>query len=691
MAGKFGVGKKIVGSIIDSVLAVGNGAVSALSGLLATMLVVYSSYVIYDTVSIQNNATSVWQKLLEYKPEIIVDGETPLGPSHMTDINPDYRAWLTVYDTSIDYPVVQGGDDLYYAAHDIYKNTSLSGAIYLAAGNSGDFSDSYSLIYGHHMDNGAMFGTLDNFMDGGYLAAHREGIIVTETAAYDMTIFAVVSTDAYEDKIYNVGNRRDELLSFLGASPGEDGRQPGGVGVGTTVHFYDAPVAASAEKVLALSTCASAATSGRLVVFARLSPHPVPERKTYTLTITYTLEDGTPIATTYIEDLLEGEEYSVPSPEIPGYTAQIVTVDGTMPGADQALTVVYVRDTISLTLVHVWEGDQPSDRPAELRAQLVGGGETRTVTLTAANGWTATVSDLPADGEYYWTVPDVSGYTRVSARTDGTVTTVTSRKAPERRTYTLTITYTLEDGTPIATTYIENLLEGEEYSVPSPEIPGYTAQIVTVDGTMPGADQRRSVVYVRDTISLTLVHVWEGDEPSERPAALRAVLVGGGETRTVTLTAANGWTATVSGLPADGEYYWMVPDVSGYTRVSARTDGTVTTVTSRKEPPPDSERRTYTLTITYTLEDGTPIATTYIENLLEGEEYSVPSPEIPGYRTLTVVVDGTMPGWDKSQTVLYVPISRGSSGGAPDYTIIGEYGTPLGVNGAYIDVGDCFE
>ena len=30
----------------------------------------------------------------------------------------------------------------------------------LAAGNSPDFSDDYNLVYGHHMDNGAMFGGL---------------------------------------------------------------------------------------------------------------------------------------------------------------------------------------------------------------------------------------------------------------------------------------------------------------------------------------------------------------------------------------------------------------------------------------------------------------------------------------------------------------------------------------------------
>lgn len=56
--------------------------------------------------------------------------------SLLSEINPDYRAWLTIYDTNIDYPVMQGEDDLFYASRDIYKEVSLTGSIYLAAANT---------------------------------------------------------------------------------------------------------------------------------------------------------------------------------------------------------------------------------------------------------------------------------------------------------------------------------------------------------------------------------------------------------------------------------------------------------------------------------------------------------------------------------------------------------------------------
>ena len=121
--------KSIVDWVVDHALGLGSGAVTLMSGLLAAVLILYSGYVLYDTFSIEQSAASSAWDLLRYKPEIIEDADVPLSTSSLAEINQDYRAWLTVYDSSIDYPVMQGGDDLYYASHDIYKRSSLTGAI----------------------------------------------------------------------------------------------------------------------------------------------------------------------------------------------------------------------------------------------------------------------------------------------------------------------------------------------------------------------------------------------------------------------------------------------------------------------------------------------------------------------------------------------------------------------------------
>ena len=394
-----GVSKGSV-DVVVTALHAGGTLVSLLSGLLAAVLILYSGYVLYDSLATEYNAYSSAWDLLKYKPE--VTGEEPTeGAKMLASINKDYRAWVTVYDTPIDYPVVQGENDLYYASHDIYRNSSLTGAIYLAAGNKKDLSDSYNLLYGHHMDNGAMFGSLDRFVDPAYFDAHRLGVLVTEKEVYDMELFAVVRTDAYEHQIYTVGNRLSKVLAFL------TGDRSGDVGLGTTVLRYDANTVQGAVKIIALSTCADAETNGRLVVFGVLrlrefeeekeepvkltvryiaegkqvfperayvyekggqyyvvSPtmpgyrveleivrgtiwedtlvivHYVPED--YTLTIKYEYLDGSEAAPTWKQTLRMGDEYDVVSPEVEGYVALTLRIKGTNPGRDEHYVVVYI-------------------------------------------------------------------------------------------------------------------------------------------------------------------------------------------------------------------------------------------------------------------------------------------------------------------------------------------------------------
>lgn len=322
-------GKGVVDKVIELALSAGGGAVTLMSGLLAAVLILYSGYVLYDTFSIERQASSSAWDLLQFRPEILEDEALPAA-SELAAINRNYRGWLTVYDTAIDYPVVQGPDDLYYASHNIYNEVSLTGAIYLAAGNKGDFSDSYNVIYGHHMDNGAMFGGLDR------MSGKETGVIITQDAVYDVEFFAVVTTDAYESRIYSVGDRMDNVLDFL-RSGGK-----GGIGVGTKVLYFDESKAADAVKLVALSTCTDAVTSGRLVVIGKMIQRQLFEE--YTLTIYYRTLDGKEVFPLYYDKYREGDPYDIESPVLAGYRATLLRVTGNMPGRNVEVTVLYIPE-----------------------------------------------------------------------------------------------------------------------------------------------------------------------------------------------------------------------------------------------------------------------------------------------------------------------------------------------------------
>ena len=241
-------------------IALGEKAVQLLSTLLAAALIVYGGYAIYDALYIQNRAYASSLDLQKYRPTIIDDDSGSLA-SELAKKNEDYRAWLTMYDTGIDYPVMQGKDDLYYASHDVFKKSSLTGSLYLAAANKSDFSDNYNLIYGHHINANALFGTLDRFTNESYAKNHSKGILVTRDSAFDVNVFAVIKTDAYDSAIYKPGMRDlSALVSNIQAKQ----------------LYFNADVATNASKVLAMSTCESAETNGRLVVFATLTLRETP-------------------------------------------------------------------------------------------------------------------------------------------------------------------------------------------------------------------------------------------------------------------------------------------------------------------------------------------------------------------------------------------------------------------------------
>ncbi len=109
-------------------------------------------------------------------------------------INPEIIGWLSVDNTEISYPVVQGADNDKYLKTAYDGSKSNSGSIFMNAYNASDFSDQNTLIYGHHMRDQSMFGKLLEFEDPTYLDQHRTFSICTENGTYQYQIFAAYVT-----------------------------------------------------------------------------------------------------------------------------------------------------------------------------------------------------------------------------------------------------------------------------------------------------------------------------------------------------------------------------------------------------------------------------------------------------------------------------------------------------------------
>ena len=85
--------------------------------------------------------------------------------------NPDMIGWLVLPQTMIDYPLMGGTDSDRYTDHNYEGGYDLYGTPFLDSRNAVDFSDFFSLVFGHDMNNSAMFGSLDDFLSAGTTSA----------------------------------------------------------------------------------------------------------------------------------------------------------------------------------------------------------------------------------------------------------------------------------------------------------------------------------------------------------------------------------------------------------------------------------------------------------------------------------------------------------------------------------------
>ena len=100
-------------------------------------------------------------RFIQYKPDFPKDVETF---EDLQAKNPDVKAWLTIYDTKIDYPLVQTDNDDYYMNHDVFGEVQASGSLFIDYRNDSQFGDFNTLVYGHHMSERKMFGDIDKFV-----------------------------------------------------------------------------------------------------------------------------------------------------------------------------------------------------------------------------------------------------------------------------------------------------------------------------------------------------------------------------------------------------------------------------------------------------------------------------------------------------------------------------------------------
>ena len=255
---------KEVGETMETaakICKLGDKLISFVAMLLIVVALLFGGYSIWDMWSTTHGAF-ISNDLYRFKPNLDApEEEQILSLLDLKQINPDLVGWLTVDDTHIDYPVVRGANDSEYLNKTVFGDFSLSGSIFLSCLNETDFTDRYNIIYGHHVQGGAMFADVLQFQNKSFFEKHPNGELILFEQKYRIEFFACVPTDAYDRMFYadqkTYNDDADAYLALLDYIKDN------------AVQYRDFGLTAE-DRIVVFSTCTQASTNGRVLLFGRL-------------------------------------------------------------------------------------------------------------------------------------------------------------------------------------------------------------------------------------------------------------------------------------------------------------------------------------------------------------------------------------------------------------------------------------
>lgn len=168
---------------------------------------------------------------------------------------PDLIGWIVFDNLDISYPIMQGTDDSYYLKHMFSGEKNAGGSIFMEANNSSDFNDAHTIIYGHNMKDGSMFGSLNAYKTKeNFYVGNEYFTIYTGDTVYRYEIFSYYDISE-NGEIYTIevqaGKNFQEFLDKM-----------------CRRSYYDTQIKPTEEdKVITLSTCSS--KGNRFVIHAR--------------------------------------------------------------------------------------------------------------------------------------------------------------------------------------------------------------------------------------------------------------------------------------------------------------------------------------------------------------------------------------------------------------------------------------
>ncbi len=171
--------------------------------------------------------------------------------------NPDCVGWISIPDTTVDYPVVwTPSEPEHYLRRDFYGTYASGGTPFLDGRNAAQASGQNLIIYGHNILDGSMFKPILQYLMPNFQVTHTNIYLELNGAQYRYEVVATLETDI-SSPIYTYTDLEDqtEMEEFCSLLLEETGQDP----------------VSQAEGYLTLSTCNDQGGNSRVLIIAALT------------------------------------------------------------------------------------------------------------------------------------------------------------------------------------------------------------------------------------------------------------------------------------------------------------------------------------------------------------------------------------------------------------------------------------
>ncbi len=178
----------------------------------------------------------------------------------LLSINKNTVGWITVNNTRVNYPVVQAKDNDYYLKHDFYNKYTSLGWVFMDFRNNPKDLDTNTIIYGHKMKSGMMFGTLVDTLKKQWYTNKDNYIITFDTPSKQMKwkIVSIYRTNYTSDYLETNFKNEEDFTKWISKM------------IGRSVYNFGVNVKYG-DKILTLSTCyGPSSTNQRMAIHAVL-------------------------------------------------------------------------------------------------------------------------------------------------------------------------------------------------------------------------------------------------------------------------------------------------------------------------------------------------------------------------------------------------------------------------------------